>query len=87
MYQVMNHIDEQGRMMRLPDYYINNKVEQVDSHGFSYKHTRDLLEQMGYIMGINNYESLDRVADNCICSFVYPNDNEFIIDLLYEDVK
>jgi hypothetical protein len=45
-YKVINHIDEKARMTGLPDYYITNKPNQYDSHGYIYIYCRELYKEM-----------------------------------------
>lgn len=54
-YQVMNHVDEQGRMFKLPTYtlVLEEQRGQCISHGFSYVQCRAMLEEMGEHLGLD----------------------------------
>jgi len=45
-YKVFEHIDELGRVMRQPTFYISDKPGQYQSHGYSYLYTRTMLKQI-----------------------------------------
>jgi hypothetical protein len=51
-YQVFNHLDEQQRF-RGVTFYIKNKPEQVNSHGYSYMYCRKMLQELGQEMGLD----------------------------------
>lgn len=50
-YQVINTYDQQMRLKSV-DFYINNYVGQYPSHGMSYMETRQALQEIGEVMGL-----------------------------------
>ena len=79
MYQVINKYDMDNRFKGV-DFYINGKVEQVSSHGFSYMDGRKLLannEEIGLeTLPINIIELHFEVTGK------YNHDLERILDML-----
>ena len=51
-YKILNSLDEQERLMEQPTFYEATSGSQYNTHKISYLKSRQLLQDLGQVMGL-----------------------------------